>query len=143
MNRAQKIAVFNLVVLGTASLLTAIAIITLYYRVGWPKAAAGLAFIGIGGLGGFAPLIFKKDPGAVAYDERDILINRTATLGGFAVSYLWFCLSGTAFVMLLTPELLKKFGLPLMIFGGMFVVWIVHSIMILVQYGRGGDNGEK
>lgn len=140
MNRIQKIAVFNLVVFSIAALTTTIAIITLSFIVGWPIATAGLAFLGIGGLGGLSPLIFKKDLGAVTCDERDRFINRTAALGGFAASYLWFCLTGTAFIMFLSPELLKKFGLPLMIFGGMYVVYIVHSIMILVQYGRSGVN---
>lgn len=140
MNRIQKIAVFNIVIFGVATLTTAIAVTTLAFTVGWPRASAGLAFLAFGGLGGFSLLIFKKDPGAVTCDERDRLINRTAALGGFVASYLWFCLTGTFFVMLLSPELLKKFGLPLILFGGMFVVFIVHSILILVQYGRNNSN---
>jgi len=139
----QKIAVYNLVVFGTASLLTTIAIITLYHFLGWPRATAGLGFMGISGFAGFSPFLFKKGPEKVTCDERDVLINRTATLCGFAASYLWFCLAGTAFVMLLSPELLKRFGLPLMILGGMFVVVIVHSIMIFAQYGRSRDNDGK
>ncbi len=142
MNRTQKDAVFNLIVFSIAALITTATIITLYCLFGWPKAALGLAFISIGGLGGLSPFIFKKDAGAVTYDERDKLINRTAALGGFAASYIWFCLTGTAFVMLLTPELLKSFGLPLMIFGGLLVVFIVRSIMLLILYGR-CDKGEK
>lgn len=140
MNRMQKIAVFNLVVFGIASLLATAAIITLSRLVGWPKAAAGFAFLGVGGLAGFSPLIFKKGPGVVTCDERDKLINRTAALGGFAASYLWFCFTGVAFDLLFSPELFKKIGLRLMIFGGMFVVFIVHSILILVQYGRSGSD---
>jgi hypothetical protein len=143
MNRTQKDAVFNLVVFSIAALITTAAIITLYCLFGWPKAALGLAFLSIGGLGGLSPFIFKKDAGAVTYDERDKLINRTAALGGFAASYVWFCLSGTALVNLCEPMILKSFGLPLMIFGGLLVVFIVRSIMLLVLYGRGGGDGEK
>ncbi|MGB8226002.1 MAG: hypothetical protein WCE45_03910 [Sedimentisphaerales bacterium] len=136
MNRAQKIAVYNLVVFGTALLLATVAIIILYCLFGWQIATAGMAFLGIGGFGGLAPFIFKKDAGKVTCDERDILINRTAALGGFVTAYLWFCLVGTIFIFLFEPEVLKRLGLPVLIFGGGFVVWIVHSIMILVQYGR-------
>jgi len=143
MNRIQKIAVYNLVVFSITSLLTTTAVIILSVTIGWPKASAGLACLSIGAFGAFSPLIFKKDPGAVTFDERDRMLNRTAALGGFAASYLWFCLTGTAFVMLLSPELLKNFGLPLMCFGGMFVVYIVHSIIVLVLYGRVSSDGEK
>jgi hypothetical protein len=39
--------------------------------------------------------------------------------------------------------ILKSFGLPLMIFGGLLVVFIVRSITLLVLYGRGGRDGGK
>ncbi|HBG28439.1 MAG: hypothetical protein A2Y10_10930 [Planctomycetes bacterium GWF2_41_51] len=141
MNRIQKMAVFNLITFGIASVLTIIAIAVLYNLFGWPKARVGFAFISIGALGAFSPLIFKKDSGAVTFDERDKLINRTAALGGFVASYLWLCLAGTAFLMLFSPEDLKEFGLPLLLFGGMVIVYIVSSILILIQYGRNRVNG--
>lgn len=140
MNRTQKIAVFNLVVFGTSLLLAAIAVTVLYLLFGWPRANVGLAFIGFSGIAGFSPIIFRKQKDVIDVDERDKLINRTAAFGGFAASYLWFCITGTAFVNLMEPIFLKKFGLPVMIFGGMYVVFIVHSVLILVQYGRRKDH---
>jgi hypothetical protein len=143
MNRMQKIAVFNLVVVGITTLLMAGAVAILYYRLGWPKAARGLLFIFVAAIAAWvAPLIFKKDPGAVAFDERDKLICRTAKLSGFAASYLWFCLIGSIFAFLLEPALFKTLGLPIMIFGGALVVFAVHSITLLILYGRGGKNNE-
>ncbi|MFA6176281.1 MAG: hypothetical protein WC765_06860 [Phycisphaerae bacterium] len=140
MNRMQKIAVFNLVVLGGSSLLTIIAVITLYCFFDWRIASAGLGFMGIMGFSGLSPFIFKKGTEKVTCDERDILINRTAALGGFVSAYVWFCLAGTLFIFLFKSEVLRKLGLPMLICGGGLIVGIVHSIVILVQYGRGGRN---
>jgi hypothetical protein len=140
MNRAQKIAVFNLVVFVSASLITAVAVTILYYIFGWPAAARGMGFVGLGGLAGLSPLIFKKDPGTVTFDERDKLIHRTATRIGFVSSYLWFCLTGTIFAVLFEPALFKRLGLPIMIFGGAFVVGIVSSMVLLILYGRSNSN---
>jgi len=140
MNRAQKIAVFNLVVFSSVSLITAVAVTILYYIWGWPEAARGMGFVGLGGLAGLSPLIFKKDPGTVTFDERDKLIHRTSILAGFAMSYLWFCLTGTVFAFLFEPLLFKRLGLPIMIFGGAFVVGIVSSVVLLILYGRSDKN---
>jgi hypothetical protein len=140
MNRIQKIAVFSLVVLGCTLLITAISMGLSYHYQGWPKAAKCFGLISLGGLAALSPLFIKKDSGAVACDERDKLITRTAGLIGFIASYLWFCLTGSAFAFLFEPEIFKSLGLPIMIFGGAFVVVIVQSIMILVQYGRGDKN---
>jgi hypothetical protein len=138
----QKIAVYKLIVFGSSSLLTIIAVITLYCFFGWPAATSGLSFFAIAGFAGLTPFLFKKGTEKVTCDERDILINRTAALGGFATAFIWFCLAGTLFIFLFEPEILEFVGLPVLIFGGGFIVEIVHSIMILVQYGR-GDKGEK
>jgi hypothetical protein len=140
MNRMQKIAVYNLVVLGTALLLTATAMVILYCFFDWRIASAGLGFMGIMGFAGLSPFIFKKGAEEVTCDERDILINRTAALGGFVSAYVWFCLVGTLFMFLFKSEVLRKFGLPMLICGGGIIVGIVHSIVILVLYGRGGRN---
>jgi len=142
MNRMQKIAVFNLVVLGTASLLTATAMIILYCYFDWRIASAGLGFMGIMGVAGLAPVLFKKGTEKVTCDERDILINRTAALRGFVLAYIWFCLAGTLFIFLFKSEVLRKFGLPVLICGGGLIVGIVHSIAILIQYGK-CNKGEK
>ncbi len=132
-------AVFSLVVLGCTLLITAISTGLSYHYHGWPKAAKCFGLMSLGGLAGLSPLFIKKDSGAVACDERDKLITRTAGLIGFTASYLWFCLSGSAFIFFFEPEFLQKFVLVAIILGGAFVVVIVQSIIILVQYGRGGE----
>ena len=88
MNRVQKIAWSFVVMISVAFLLSCIAIAILYFKVGMPKALAGLGFMGIAGLGGFSPLIFQTEKGKVTLDERYRLINRRAALAGFGTSYL-------------------------------------------------------
>jgi hypothetical protein len=138
MNRWQKIAVFNLVADGVAILLMVVGVVILHvhFHLSCSKAKYGLLFIFVAAIAAAAsPLIFKKSPGTVAYDERDKLIHRTSLLIGLAASFLWFCVSGSAFAFVLEPEIFKSIGLPIMIFSGAFVVVIFQSVSLLVLYG--------
>jgi len=89
MNRWQKIAWFNLVVIASALLLSTAAIAILAFRAGFPKALAGFGCLGLAGLMGLSPLLFHKDKSKVSFDERDVLFARTAALGGFGSSYFF------------------------------------------------------
>ena len=75
MNRLQKISWLMVVCIGIAVIVTAMAVTVLYFRIAFPEAWAGLSFMALGGFGGLGPLIFKKDPGPVQFDERDYLIR--------------------------------------------------------------------
>jgi membrane protease YdiL (CAAX protease family) len=141
----QKIAVFNLVADIISILLMVVAVVTLHvhFHLSWYRARRGLLFIVVAAIAGIvAPLIFKKDAGAVARDERDKLIYRTAILIGLVGLFIWFCLTGTVFAFLLEPEIFKSLGWPILMFGGGFIVVISQCITILVLYSRGGK-GEK
>jgi len=95
---------------------------------------------------GLSIIFLKKKRGSseVDYDERDIVIKRKALF----VSYitLWIMVSlaciipfgitdqrGTIPVSALVPALFLMFT----------IVMLVYSVTILVQYGRGGKDGEK
>ncbi len=144
MNRAQKIAWSLVITISTGVILSGITTAILYVKVGMPKASAGLAFLGIAGLGGFSPLIFRKDKGKVTFDERDKSIKRRAALSGFAASYLFVGLACMLPFSVLGPMASISVGWLPNIFGGaalsFFFVW---SVAILVQYGRGGKDGNK
>jgi len=115
----------------------------LYFTVGMPKAAAGFGFVGIAGLGGLAPLLIKKDKGSVTFDERDRLIKRRAALAGFGTSYLFVGLACMLPFFILGPKASISVGWLPEIFGGAaLILFFVHSVAILVQYGWGGK-GEK
>jgi len=103
-----------------------------------PKALAGLGFLGITGLGGLGPLIFGKDKGKVMCDERDRLINYRAALAGFGAAYIvtgLMCM--LPFFILGYEATISITWLPMIFVAPGLTLFFVHSIAILVQYGRG------
>ncbi len=143
MNRVQKIAWSLVITISFGFILSCIAVAILYVKVGMPKAVAGLGFMGVAGLGGFSPLIFKKDKGKVTFDERDRLIKRRAALAGFATLYLFVCLACMIPFSILGPKAsISVIWLPNIFGGAALSAFFVTSLAILVQYGWGGK-GEK
>jgi hypothetical protein len=141
MNRACKIARFTVIVISTSCLLSGAAFLILYFKLGLPKASAGLAFLGISGLAGFAGLIYKKDEDQVVCDERDVEINRKAALAGFCTAYLVMGLACMLPFFVLGPRgTIFVQWLPMIFMGGGLSHYLVHSIAILVQYGKGADD---
>jgi hypothetical protein len=138
MNRIQKTAFWLIVWISFGVVAAVIAIAISYFKVGMPKALAGLGFLGIAGLGGLGPLIFGKDKGKVTSDERDRLINHRAALAGFGAAYLV-----TGLVCML-PFSILGYGaaipitwLPIIFMADGLALFFVHSLAILIQYGRG------
>jgi len=144
MNRYQKLAWFNLIVI-TASIIittTAIAIeihIRGYSTIGWWFFVAILALLK------FKPFMFKKPQGQdkVVCDERDTLIVKRASSFVYTTFWIVFILLCFLLFILIGPKnSIPTITLPLMAVGGALFLQIVVSVAILVQYGRGG-NGEK
>ena len=143
MNRVQKIAWSFIIMISVSFILSGILVTILYVRVGVPKALYGFSLLGIAGLAGFSPLIFKKDKGKVTFDERDKLIKNMAALIGFAASYLFVGLACMIPFSILGPKgSISVRWLPNIFGGAAFVMFFAWSVAILVQYGRGGK-GEK
>jgi len=144
MNRLQKMAWFNLIVISIALGLCVIAIGTLYYIFGLPMRGliGGIGFLGITGLLGLSPVLFRKKQGEVNFDERDLLIYQKATVVAYSLFWVLF----TAVCMI--PWLILKTGasipvvvLPAMLAGGFITVQLLQNLAILVQYGwKGKDN---
>jgi len=144
MNRSQKIARFNLIVMLIAFGLSALAVGILYFVIDLPmrRAVSGLGLLGIWGLMGLSPKLFKKGPDEVDFDERDLLIQRKAALGAYAIFWCLFVLAAMIPFFVLGPDgkVSVKY-LAAMVFGGMTVVTLVQSIVTLEQYGwRNKDN---
>lgn len=154
MNRAQKIAWSCLITVSISLILSIIAVVIFYLIFGMPKALWGFALMsiglpgvfglmGIGGLGALSQLIFKKGQGKVRFDERDQLFYMRAWFLGYCASYLFFVI-----VCMTTWFIYGPMGtisvnvLPLTVVGGFLALILVHSLAILVQYGRTGK-GEK
>ncbi len=137
MNRMQKMAWLMVIAISLGLILSCVAVAILYSKFGFPKAVAGIGFIGIAGLAELGPWIFKKDKVKIAFDERDRVINRRSALAGFAAAYLFMGLACMIpfFVMGPNGQLSVKW-LPMIFMGAGISHFFIHSLMILIQYGR-------
>lgn len=139
MNRIQKMSWLMVICIGTALILSGIATVALYFKLGFPKAWAGFAFMGICGFGGLGPIIFKKDPGPVQADERDTLIARKAAIASFALSYLVFgalCMGIWGYRQHQQVETISIHVLPNLFMAAGITAFLSHAIVILVLYGK-------
>ena len=144
MNRIQKIAWFMLITIAAGVLVSAAAVGILYFRIGMPRALAGFGFLGIAGIGGLGPLFFKKDRGKVVFDERDNLIKSRAALASFAMCYLYFGIACMTPFGILGPEgVISVRWLPRMYGIAGLITFFVWSLMIVLQYGRGGRDAAE
>jgi len=141
MKRIQKIAWWLLVWISAGFVVSAIAVVVLYFKVGMPKAFAGISFMGIAGFGGLGPLIFGKDKDKVTCDERDKLINSRAAVAGFGAAFL---VTGVACMLpfsILGPQATISITWLPMIFGAAALTsFFVHALAILIQYGWSNKN---
>ncbi|MBW8000753.1 MAG: DUF2178 domain-containing protein [Planctomycetes bacterium] len=143
MNRSQKAAWLIVITTSIALIASGTAITIFYSAFGFPKASAGLGFLGIAGIGGLARIVFKKDKGNVTVDERDNKINKRAALAGFGAAYLFVGLACMTPFFVLGPDAsIKVFWLPMIFMIAGVTNFYVHSIAILVQYGKGGKENE-
>jgi len=143
MNRWQKIAWFNLIVIVTTLALSSLAVGVLSIIVGMPKALAGLGALGIFGLMGLSPILFRQKQNQVPFDERDQLINYRAVLGAYSV--FWLVFTGACMIpwVIIGPSgSISVNALPIMLVGVGITLELVHSMAIIIQYGWGGK-GEK
>jgi len=142
MNRIQKIAWLLVITISLAVVSSLVAVAILYIKVGIPKAFVGFALLGIAGFGGFGPMIFPKDKGKIICDERDTSINRKAALAGFGASYLVVGLACMLPFSILGPHAtVPVVWLPNIFVAAGLTSFFVHSVVVLVLYGRSGRNG--
>ncbi len=142
MIRQQKIAVTVLVV-SLLSMFLGIALTLMkHYYPGFPK--KDIAFPCFILACGVIVLIgrFKKDKGAVTFDERDKEIEKNAHLAGFGAVYLL-----VIFVSYLPVGIAPEAKIPTQWFPFLFPLAVLcqcfaMSLATLIQYGR-RDKGEQ
>ena len=137
MNRIQKMAWLMVICGGSGLILSATAVTIGYFMAGFPKAWAGMGFLGIAGFGGLGPIIFKKDPGPVQMDERDTLIARKAAIASFTLSYLVFvflCMGLWEYFRLKGIETISIHTLPNLVWAPGLTAFFSHAVAILVLY---------
>ena len=141
MNRYQKIAWFNLIVIAVTIIVTSIAIAVEFHIRGY--STIGLFSVAILVLLKFTPFLFKKPESrsGVVCDERDDLILARAV--SYAWAAFWWVFVGLCFLLwfIVGPEnSVPTMALPLLALAGGLVHKIACSVAILVQYGRGGGH---
>lgn len=142
MNRVQKIAWFIVINFTFAIILSLLVYVILLPKFGASRATAAFGILGLCGLSGLTPIIFKKDPGQVVCDERDKMINRKAAIAGFASAYLFVGLACMLpFTIMGSDATISVSWLPCIFGGAGMLNFYIHALAILVQYGRGGQDG--
>ncbi len=141
MNRYQKIAWFNLIVITVTIVATSTAIALEFHIRGY--STIGLWFVALLALLQLTPYLFKKSesPGGVVSDERDDLIVTKAALRAWAAFWWVFVASCVLAFLIIGPRnSVPTIALPLMALAGGLFLKAACSVVILIQYGR--TNGE-
>ena len=141
MNREQKRAWAIVIGMSLAMILGVAALAVHLLELGSPRIllfAAALAQ----GTGVLVCFRVKPDEGAVASDERDKQIEKNANLAGFGAVYFFIIVVSFAPIAILG----EKASIPATWFPGLLVgaglcQAYAYFVAILVQYGRGGENG--
>jgi hypothetical protein len=144
MNRLQKIAWFNLVIIALTIIITSAAVAIEFQIRGYSTIAPG--FVVILALLRLKPFLFKKPQGQdkVISDERDdLIIKRAASAAHTSFWWVFFISSFLSFLVIGPKSSVPIITLPLMAFGGALFMKIVCSVAILVQYGWGGKDGTE
>jgi len=140
MNRYQKLAWLNLIVIVATIIITTTAIAIEFHIRGY--STLGIYFLAPLVLLRFNPFLFKKpqSEGGVLSDERDSFIIKRAVSFAYTTFWIVFIVSSFAlhiFMGMGPKSSVPTITLPLMAVGGALFMKILCSAAILVQYGRG------
>ncbi|MHC4205040.1 MAG: hypothetical protein ACYSTT_10350 [Planctomycetota bacterium] len=138
MNRYQRLAWWNIIVITFTIIITTAAISIEFHIRGY--STLGIYFIAPLVLLKFNRFLFKKpqSEGGVISDERDNLIIKRALVFTFMTFWWVFLISSFLLWWFIGPRnYVPTITLPLMVLGGGIFMKIVFSVAILVLYGRG------
>lgn len=138
MNRAQKIAWFNLIMMISGSV-----VVLLSLSMELPDLVYVIEIVVVFTLVFTSPFFFKKKQGRVSFDERDAIINQRATLVASCAAL--GCLGGQYIVPLIKvgwEGSVRMYEVIAIYTSGLICFIVAKSLTILIQYSRGGK-GEK
>ena len=137
MSQAQRQALFKLVII----LVSLSTILALAPALGLRRAQGGLGLLGFLGL---APFLFRKKPGKVFMDERDVLIQFRAW--GVAYFVFWMVFIGVCIAAPFTFGASGAVPVELIqtsVWYGIMIVWGVSAIATLAQYSWGSSHAAE
>ncbi len=140
MNMEQKTAWFILILFP----IVCVGFFVLSSIGGWK---VGSAAFGLFGLIGLTPFIFRRrfTLTKISIDERDRQICRKAYFAGGMASYLVFVvglMSIWATKMYAGSNMVTIHLLPLIVFCGCMIFYVVRSVVLLILYNRGNSYAE-
>jgi hypothetical protein len=141
MNRWQKIAWFNLIVIMVTIVATSTTIAAEFHLRG--HSTFGLWCVALLALLKATPYLFHKPQSrtGVVCDERDDLILKRAVSYAWAAFWWVFVVACFLLWFMVGPEKsVPTMALPLMALAGGLFHKVATSVAILVQYGREGTN---
>ena len=141
MNRWQKIAWFNLIVIVAGSVISLVAAGTLPpdERLVPPNRVSVVIIISLV-LVGIAKTIFRKSDKGVDFDERDGQIHRRANLFGWTGFGLGMAATIMVCYFAVGPKgSFPPLALPIIPLVGVGLKIIVESVAALILYGHGGE----
>ena len=144
MNRWQKAAWYNIVVISVAFSLAGISVGVLATKYGFPKALGGLGLLGFLGLLGLSGVLFRKEKSHVDFDERDRLIFYRATQITFALLWpLFTAVCMVPFFIIGPNKTISSNVLPIILLVTSIPLILLHSLVTLILYGRGGKENDN
>jgi len=142
MNRLQKLAWFNLIVIAATILITALAVAIEIHIRGYSTIGFWVFVVLLASLK-LKPYLFKKSEDKVLFDERDNSIQKRAVNFAYTVFWWVFLISSFSLFLIIGPRnSVPTITLPLLVIAGALFIQTVCSVSILVQYGRGAQ-GEQ
>ena len=100
-----------------------------------------------GGLFWLFPFTFGKlgkGKKKVDFDERDQLIHKKSVMVAYVVLWLYFVAACVVAWCIVGPQGSVSVNvMPLTLLGGLVIFTFVQGLASVIQYGRGGKDGEK
>lgn len=144
MNRQQKIARLQLIVIAIATIASVVNSMLYMHRHGYTFSQAWwlgsawpvvLCFFGVM----LAPFLLRRRKGRVDFDERDLMIDIRASRIALGASYFFFIAAcATLWVSVGIDTPIPAYWLGRIILGGWLTTAIVHALTTIVCYAWGG-----
>ncbi len=147
MNKTQKGAIYCLSVFSLGIAICIYVVIKIYISKSLPGKQSSIFWMVMYFLVTVSPLIFlrkKQSPNEPDADERDDLIKKRAVVYSFVSVWISLVITSIAPWFIVGPEAsIPVWAIPLINLPIFLFAMAVHSVAVLVQYGRGGKDGEN
>lgn len=138
MNRALKIAWINMGIVIVSLLAAGTGVLTMFFKVGFPRAWSGLVLGWICVLTVVPTLIYRqKKGGKILFDERDEVYDLKSALIAFSLGWAYFIFVLTLSIFITGPDgRVHNWWFGVIIMFGYIVAALSHSLALLVYYSR-------